>query len=222
MQIRCQQNEYMNQESNRHRDGLSSSQRKSTQSRATLISPFLMGMLVLSLRPSVQANSNLQRKCLLALSESERTNSAGAEFQSTEWSALISELVHLILRPRLEQSANSEWKQIDIQSLVAQKKAEIERTLGPKAAHQLFSEVQRRVSRRLSEPALDEDTSHRFTDSSQATQPTKVKIFKPIVVQNFEGHSDWVKAGIFSPDGSKVLTTTRDHTLVLWDTLTGK
>jgi len=42
------------------------------------------------------------------------------------------------------------------------------------------------------------------------------------LIQSFEGHSKWVQAIVFSPDGKLVASTSYDNTVRLWDTATGE
>src|SRR5678810_405771 len=41
-------------------------------------------------------------------------------------------------------------------------------------------------------------------------------------IRDSSGHSHWVQSAVFSPDGSRVLTASSDHTARLWDASSGK
>ncbi|WP_371174586.1 NACHT domain-containing protein [Buchananella felis] len=42
------------------------------------------------------------------------------------------------------------------------------------------------------------------------------------IPSTFTGHTGWVISGAYSPDGTTILTTSRDNTARIWDTTTGK
>jgi WD40 repeat protein len=42
-----------------------------------------------------------------------------------------------------------------------------------------------------------------------------------VVAGLFEGHTDWVRSVGFSPDGKRVISSSDDKTLRIWDSETG-
>ncbi len=53
-------------------------------------------------------------------------------------------------------------------------------------------------------------------------QPAKAQAVDPALIRTFAGHSDDVNSVAFSPDGRHALTGSRDNTLKLWETASGR
>jgi WD40 repeat protein len=135
---------------------------------------------------------------------------------SSSLAPIIDELVELNLSGRAQVPGDLLWRQINVQSLIAEKKAEIERTLGKDRAIELFRAVQVQVLKRIMAPDnyVNRDDGRANSDNSKRTQ--KVKVFKPTLKKDFPGHSDWVLSAKFSPVGGQVLTASDDKTAKLW------
>ena len=42
------------------------------------------------------------------------------------------------------------------------------------------------------------------------------------LIYTMEGHQDYVNSAIFSPDGKYIVTSSKDGTAIVWETITGK
>jgi WD40 repeat protein len=146
--------------------------------------------------------------------------------RSSEWSSvrspIIDELVELNLSGRAQGPGDSLWGQINVQSLIVEKKAEIERTLGKDRAIELFREVQVQVLRRIMAPDQNANRDAGRANSTSSRRQHKVKAFNPTLKREFAEHSGPVNLAAFSSDGRLVLTVSSDQTAKLWDAASGQ
>src|SRR5262249_38956559 len=79
-------------------------------------------------------------------------------------------------------------------------------------------------------PPVASPTSSRRTPSLEAAPSVVLRRTPPEILPTAEGptalrrlsgHADWVKAVVFTPDGRRLVTTSLDHTVRLWDANNG-
>ena len=139
----------------------------------------------------------------------------------SEWSPIIAELVELVESARVPYKVISEWRQINVRSLIAEKTAELIKRFGKQSANAILTEVRNQAINNILSSAewMHENKERTLTDSSQ--KPHKVKIFAPHLKKNFLHQTGEIYSALFSPDSSKTLTTSSLGIVRLWDTQTG-
>jgi WD40 repeat protein len=87
-----------------------------------------------------------------------------------------------------------------------------------------FSQIYNRTKWRADKNKLFTNKLH--SEEKKYKRPWLKFITKPsdtsALIRTLTGHTDYVKACAFSPDGKRIVSASRDHTLKLWDAETGK
>ena len=173
------------------------------------------------LRSSSNAVSSVQ--CQRSLLGKKQDDQSFYNLGSSSSAPVIDELVELNLSGRGQVPGDSLWRQINVQSLIAEKRAEIERTLGKDRAIDLFREVQGQVLKRIMEPDDPINRDDGRANSANLPRQNKLTVFKPTLNRAFDSHSGRIFSAEFSPDGRQVLTASPlDQTAKLWDARSGQ
>jgi hypothetical protein len=139
---------------------------------------------------------------------------------TSDLEAIINELVELALSGHVQAAGASPWQPINVQSLLGDKKAEIERTLGQKVAFQIFSEVKTRIIKHITEWDLSSAERHQ-AKAEGVNKHAKAKVIRAAFIRDLVDRR-LVDSANFSHDGSKVLIAPQSRSAKLWDVQTGQ
>jgi WD40 repeat protein len=116
---------------------------------------------------------------------------------------------------RMHDQTRSDWGPTIVKDLLTQKRIEIERKLGKKAANEIFALVHAQLNLAMT------DIEFKKVKAAEKTNQD-IFVLHPHPVKILKGHKNGVVWVSYSPDGKTLLAASYDYTAKLWDVGTGE
>jgi WD40 repeat protein len=127
-----------------------------------------------------------------------------------EWEPIITELVNLVLNGRTESQSLSNLKDLNLsQSLVIEKRFEVEQKMGREKALILLNEVQSRVRQVLLGDKLTRSTEKRGSTGQESNATVRVNMVRPAMTHVTRG-TELVREVSVNSDGQLIVTGCAD------------